>query len=133
LISLLTEQRDLCIRFSALSERQRVTIVDHHPEGLLEVLADRQRLLDRFVELTGRLGPYQQQWRVMRSKLSADKSEAIDRLLLEVSTNLAEVLSSDRKDVELLSKRNNAAGGAGFRLRNNRQADVASRKEWMSE
>ena len=142
LILLLAEQHDLCVRFSALAEGQRTTIVNNQPQRLLEVLADRQRLLDRFVELTGRLGPYQKQWRKMRSKLSMAKSREIDRLIRRVSNNLADVLSNDQKDVKLLSTRNNAAVGAAFQLRNNQQAGMAyaagsdgiwSKKEWTDE
>ena len=142
LISLLTEQGELCSRLSALAERQRFAIVNRQPQRLLEVLADRQRHLDRFFELNGRLGSYQRQWREMRPKLPGAKGAEIGRLIQQVSNNLADVLASDRRDVELLSTRSNAVIGTAFKVSKNRRAGMAyaagsdvirSRKEWTDE
>jgi len=102
LISLLGEQCDICVNLLLLAERQRSLILDKDSNRLLVLLAERQKLLDRFSVLSRRLGPYQQNWPAVKSSLSAEQSVQVGRLLYEVNDNLSAVLAGDEKDARLL-------------------------------
>ena len=125
LVSLLTEQRDLCVRLLSLAEHQRSLIIDDKPERLLEVLADRQRLFDRYTGLSKRLQPYQQRWREIRPRLSTEKAWLVEQLLSEVNTRLSAVLANDQEDAELLLARKNSASEISVPMKADKQAAAA--------
>lgn len=124
-LSLLRQQRDLCVRLARLAEQQRQLITGDQPEQLLGVLASRQSLLEQLDTVANGLRPYQRAWRATRSEMDAASGSEADRLVAEVNALLGEILRSDAADAELLSARKTATVRQMADLRQTRHAGNA--------
>src|SRR5688572_24134420 len=101
-VGLLAEQRDICEQLKHFSSRQTSLIASNEPERLLDILADRQQLLDRLDVIAQKLRPYQKNWRQFRQGLNRVDGSMADRLIAEVNALLAEILQTDDADAQVL-------------------------------
>ena len=125
LIKLLTGQRDLYGRLVGLSARQRSLITGDTPEQLLEVLGQRQQVLDELATMTERLRPYQQQWPALRRRMTSAQGEEMDRLTGEMQSMLSAIMAQDKADAELLAARKSSVAAGVGELKQGRQAGRA--------
>lgn len=142
LMGLLSEQRELYRQLGQLACGQRDLITGESPERLLGVLVQRQRVIDQLEGVTGRLRPYQQNWRSVRSNLSPEDGRRADQIVAEVNVLLKSILEKDAADAELLAARKSNAGQAMQSMKTARHAGTAygggqlasgSRIDWMDE
>ncbi len=142
-LGLLNEQCTLCRRLRTLGDRQRTLIASDQAETLLEVLGERQQIIDRLGALSERMRPYQRSWAEVRSCLADDDGRRADELLSELNASLAGILEGDRADAELLASRRQETGLDMGRLKATRLAGAAyaageqgsqvSHVEWTDE
>jgi len=125
LMGLLSEQRELYRQLGQLACGQRALITGETPERLLGVLVQRQRVIDRLEGVTGRLRPYQQNWRQVRSRLSPEDGQRADQIVAEVNVLLKGILEKDAADAELLAARKSSVGQAMHAVRTARHAGAA--------
>lgn len=142
LMRLLGEQRELYRQLEQLAGGQRALITSESPEQLLNVLVQRQRVIDRLEGVTGRLKPYQQNWRAVRLGLSPEDGQRADQIVAEVNALLKGILEKDAADAELLAARKSSVGQTIRSLKRVRHAGVAygggavasgSRIDWAGE
>lgn len=105
LVQLLEHQRVLFSRLRVLADRQKALVVQDDPQPLLELLSERQRLVDGLVGLNGRLGPYRTRWTAIYSGLDEPDRRMIAELLEESNTALSSILQSDTNDTQTLQAR----------------------------
>ena len=117
MISLLSEQRDLYARLASLADHQRSLIADREPERLLEVLGERQKIVDRLESLAERLRPRQRQWQQIREQMADSERQRADQLVSETNALLSAIIQKDEADVQLLaeSKTSTATNAAGLK------------------
>ena len=125
LLALLTEQRDLYAQLAGLAEHQRLLIAGDEPERLLEVLGQRQKLVDRLGLLADRLRSWQAHWRELRPRLSEADGRRLDELVSETNGLLSAILEKDEADVRLLAEQKASKAEAMTGLKRSRQAGVA--------
>jgi hypothetical protein len=99
-------------------------------------------VIDRLESVTGRLRPYQQNWRMVRSRLNPEDGQRADQIVAEVNTLLKNILEKDAADAELLAARKSSIGQAMRSNKTARHAGAAygggqpasgSRIDWMDE
>lgn len=125
LLALLEEQLDLYKQLGSLAGNQRSLITGDEPERLLEVLAQRQGLLDRLENVASRLRPYQERWRELRPGMNEVEGQRVDGLLAEINRRLAEILVKDKADADLLAARKSSTAKAMANQRQVRQVGAA--------
>jgi predicted component of type VI protein secretion system len=108
LITLLREQRDLYQRLQELSERQRRLISGDRPELLLNILRDRQTLVESLARINKQLSPYRRNWREIYDTLPEHVRDTASGLLEEINGMLQTILKADKEDQALLSARKQA-------------------------
>lgn len=142
LMGLLSEQCELYRQLGQLAGGQRALITGESPEQLLGVLVQRQRVIDRLESVTGRLRPYQQNWRSVRARLNPEDGRRADQIVAEVNALLKGILDKDAADAELLAARKSSIGQAMKSTKAARHAGAAygggqaasgSRIDWMGE
>jgi hypothetical protein len=105
LLAMLHEQREVLFKLKALADRQQKLVIEDDPHPLLNLLADRQRLVDRLAQLSGRMAPYRQRWPEFVSALPDDDREQAETILAEINGMVASVLASDERDTQCLAAR----------------------------
>lgn len=105
LLGLLEHQRTLhrCLRVLAHRQHALVVADDHQP--LLDVLAERQRLVDGLVGLTSKMAPYRQRWTQLYGELDEPTRRRVSALLEEVNGSLNAILQGEGRDTALLHAR----------------------------
>lgn len=124
-LELLRVQRDLCRRLQSCASTQRSLITGDQPEKLLEVLGERQRLLDRLILVGDQLRPFQKSWTAVRGQLPPAQSVEADALVNEVNVLLGGILRADEADAQLLSARKSATADEIRQVGHGRQAGAA--------
>lgn len=125
LLRLLAEQMALYVKLQKLAESQRSLITGDQPEKLLDVLSQRQSLIQRLETVTQKLKPYQANWRQTRDRLSDDEARKADYMVGKVNELLREILANDEADAKVLSARKTDTSQAIGRVRGIRQASAA--------
>lgn len=125
LITLLTEQRDLYLQLGDLAQRQRNLISGDRPEMLLNILADRQRLVMGLAKLNEELSPYRRDWEAVYSRLPAAVGTQASALIAEINATLQSILKTDLEDGALLSAKKTAVGHQLDELSGTRAANAA--------
>lgn len=105
LLTLLVEQRDLYQRLRDLSQRQRSLVSENRPESLLNILSDRQQLIQALAKINHRLSGYRSNWEDCYARLTPEAQRQASALLEQINLALAEILKADREDTEILSAR----------------------------
>lgn len=95
-----------CYRLLArLAERQHEHVLNDHTEGLLEVLKEREAVLDRAAALERTVGPVKREWVSVSGRLPAETRRAFEALLAETRSLLAEITAGDERDALAMQQR----------------------------
>ncbi len=101
--ALLREQRDLYLRLKALSSRQSELIAGSDTQALLELLNDRQAIVNQLSELSERIGCQPEQLASIASDLPESERELVRSLLKEMEELLQAIITRDDDDRRELS------------------------------
>jgi len=125
LLDLLRMQRDLYRRLTELADQQRSLITGNQPSRLLEVLGERQRLIDRLGTLAEQVKVLQADWPVLRGGMDAEMGTEVDQVVAEINQQLTSILERDRADADLLSARRSEAASAVTKVKACKAAGAA--------
>ncbi|MBU0640563.1 MAG: flagellar protein FlgN [Planctomycetes bacterium] len=125
LVALLTRQRDLYQQLRELSERQRSLISGNRPEMLLNILRDRQTLVNGLATLNEQLAPFRRGWDGMYAQLPEDTRDQASALLTQINELLRVILKTDQEDSALLAARKRAVASEMGALSSGRSANAA--------
>jgi hypothetical protein len=109
LVRLLETQQGQFHRLHLLADRQRALVLAEDHQPLLDLLGERQRLVDDLVNLTGRLAPYRARWTELYQALDDSMRRHVTQLLEEVNGSLGMILQRDQQDTTLLKARRDSA------------------------
>lgn len=105
LLGLLDRQRQLYRRLQELAQQQAELVTAGNPDGLLQVLAQRQGLLEEVKKTNDSLAPFRQRWddvtRLLDDQQRAEASAAIN----EINERLQLIMQRDQTDSETLQLR----------------------------
>jgi hypothetical protein len=104
-VTLLTLQRDLYLRLRELAGQQRELISGAAPEVLLNLLTERQTIVNRLARLNEQLAPYRRNWEATYASLPLPARDAATALLAEINALLRTILQTDEQDGALLAAR----------------------------
>jgi len=105
-IILALEQQLACYRkLARLAEAQREHVQQSHVEALLEVLANRQTILDQLAELESVIKPAKARWQEFLGEIEPDSRSNAEHLLAETRRLLEQIMASDRTDALALEQR----------------------------
>ncbi len=127
LLRLLESQRNCYRRLRELSLLQRSLISGDRPELLLNVLGDRQRIVNELAGLNEQLAPFRQDWEGVYESLPAEVRVRAGELLDEINGLLRVILQNDQEDSALLAARKESVRGALAQLDGGRHAQSAYR------
>lgn len=98
LLGTLQEQRNLYQRLKALSERQSSLIAAGQTRQLLQVLSERQTLVESLDTINQRLGPSRNRWAGVARELPEDQRQKLRNLVDEVQSLLQGIIEQDELD-----------------------------------
>lgn len=105
LLGLLDRQRKLYRTLEALAQQQAELVSAGNPDGLLQVLARRQGLLEDIKKTNDALAPFRRRWddviRLLDEQQRAETSAAIN----EINERLQAIMQRDQTDSEMLQVR----------------------------
>ncbi len=104
-ITALEEQVELYRRLAKLAELQHVYVQQEQTESLLEVLAQRQQLLDGLSELERVVAPARKQWAGYVSRLGPAERPRAEAAMNETRRLLEQITTADRNDAMVLQQR----------------------------
>lgn len=105
LIALLEEQRSLYDRLRVLAERQQVLVMQEALGPLMELLSQRQKLVDAILATNDQLAPYRQDWTAIYAGLDEPGRRRVASLLEDTNTAMNAILHRDTTDSATLSAR----------------------------
>lgn len=103
LMQLLSHQRTLYRRLRLLTDRQAALVLGDDTGPLLELLGERQRLIDGLTELNVRLKPFRTHWTDLYNTLDVETRKRISEMLEEANATLGMILKNDGHDCGRLS------------------------------
>ena len=92
-------------RLAKLAEAQHDFIQNARTEELLQVLRDRQTLLDQLSGHEEVVGPVKRNWSQFVTTLDGDSRKRAEELMAESRTLLEQITNADRKDVMTLQQK----------------------------
>ncbi len=98
LLALLDEQAGLYEQLETLGQRQSAVVDRGDTEALLEILGQRQRMIDQLVGLNGKLDPYKRRWSELWPQLEPDQQAHVRRKVDRVQDMLDQLLQRDERD-----------------------------------
>ncbi|MCB9851828.1 MAG: flagellar protein FliT [Phycisphaerales bacterium] len=104
-IELLRHQRTLYRKLRSLADRQKSLVVSDDAGALIQLLAERQRLVDGLVQLNAKIAPYRQNWTDFYQGLSETQRVEVSELLEEVNASLGAILRDDARDTAMMTAR----------------------------
>ena len=100
------EQQLACYRkLARLAEAQREHVQQSHVEALLEVLQNRQGVLDQLAQLESVIRPAKSRWSEFLEGIEPDSRIRAEHLLGETRKLLEQIMASDRTDALALEQR----------------------------
>ncbi len=108
---LVRDQRALCLELGSLSQTQSVMVEGGDSDGVLEVLGQRQQVIDRMSRLNEELAPLRDQRETLLTHLAQSEREAIRAAIHEIGELVESVRHRDEQDREVMVRRR--AGIAG--------------------
>jgi hypothetical protein len=105
---LLELQQGLFERLDALGRRQAELIEGDDSVGLLELLAQRQRLIDGITEVNGSLEPFRGRWSAVVNSLPEPERARVNRRIDTLAELAARIATRDDADRAALEKRRDA-------------------------
>jgi len=105
LLGLLDRQRQLYRNLQALVERQAELVTAGDPDGLLQILAQRQTLLEDVKKTNDALLPFRQRWDAICQMLEEPQRARATAAINEINERLQTIMRRDQKDSEMLQLR----------------------------
>jgi len=109
LLELLHQQHALYKQLHQLARQQRKLVAAEDPTALLNILSERQKLIDELAAINARLEPVRSDWRRIEQALTTEQRKTAS-LVEQVGQMLAEILAADEADSKTLSARKAMAG-----------------------
>jgi hypothetical protein len=110
LIELLEKQQKLYRSLRTLADRQRTLVIQDDSRPLLELLAERQKLVDELVGVSARLAAYRRDWTSVFKGLDEASRKRVTDLLEEANNALGSILQNDSKDTATLTTKRQEVG-----------------------
>src|SRR3954470_13618750 len=104
-IAALEEQVACYRKLARLAEAQREHVQQSHVEALLEVLKNRQEILDQLGRLEAIVTPAKRRWPQFLDGIESDSRSHAEQMLAETRRLLEQIMASDRTDVLALEQR----------------------------
>jgi hypothetical protein len=104
-LTALRQQLDCYQRLSKLARTQHDHVQNCRSEDLLDVLKQRQGLIDETAKLEKVTGPAKRNWPEYAAKLSAPQREEAESLVGRIRDLMAEIVAADRDDTLVLQQR----------------------------
>ena len=105
ILDALRQQADGYRSLARMAEAQRRHVVANQNDALLDVLQQRQGVLDAIMAAERTVGPARRDWAATAAGMSAERRATAERLLAETRQLLEQITASDRDDVVLLQQR----------------------------
>jgi polyribonucleotide nucleotidyltransferase len=105
LMGLLDRQRQLYRHLQSLVERQAELVSAGNPDGLLQVLAQRQALLEDVKRTNDSLLPFRQRWDAVCQMLDEQQRAQVTEAIDEINERLQTMMQRDQRDTEMLRLR----------------------------
>ncbi len=105
ILSALQEQVDGYRKLARLAEAQRKHVQSGDTESLLDVLNQRQTVIDAIAAAERVVSPAKRTWTDFAGKLSPDQKTTAERMLAETRLLLEQITASDRDDAVVLQQR----------------------------
>jgi hypothetical protein len=105
LLGLLDRQRQLYRNLQALVEKQADLVTAGNPDGLLQILAQRQTLLEDVKKTNDALLPFRQRWDAICQMLDEPQRTQATGAINEINERLQTIMQRDQKDSEMLQLR----------------------------
>lgn len=105
LMGLLDRQRQLYRHLQSLADRQAEWVSSDNPDGLLQVLAQRQTLLEDIKRTNDALLPFRQRWDAVCQMLDEQQRGQVTEAINEINERLQTIMQRDQKDSEMLQLR----------------------------
>jgi len=110
LVALLEQQRSLFAQLHELSEHQSKLVEQSQADELLQLLSQRQAIIDELVTSNQRLEPYRRDWQRLFTELDEPRRRRVAHLLQEVQQSLSAILAQDERDREALQSQQRGIG-----------------------
>ncbi|MDX1565917.1 MAG: flagellar export chaperone FlgN, partial [Phycisphaeraceae bacterium] len=98
LIALLQQQRSVYENLDELSKRQSQLIDSDDTAGLLDLLARRQKVVERLAELNVKFEPFKRSWADFWEPLEEGTQAKIQELIGQVQSMVDRIMAQDEKD-----------------------------------
>jgi hypothetical protein len=125
LVALLDQQRELFGTLDGLSQRQAQIIADDDPDRLLELLTERQAIIDAIGGVNERIAPLKDAWRQAGVAVAPALRDDIASKIGVVAALADAIARRDTADQELLRRRRDAVSGQLTKMVQQRQATGA--------
>jgi hypothetical protein len=105
-VILALEQQLACYRkLARLAEAQREYVQQSHVEALLEVLKNRQEILDQLKVIESVIGPAKKRWTEFLQEIDPESRARAEKMFAETRRLLEQIMASDRNDALALEQR----------------------------
>jgi hypothetical protein len=111
LAALLERQHGLLVRLDSLSLAQGACIDNDDDRGLLEVLGDRQAVVDRLAEVIAALAPFRANWGQFCAMMGPEERERAQGQARTISSLAACIAERDGRDRARLEARRDRIAG----------------------
>ncbi len=101
----LEEQLACYRRLARLAEAQREHVQQSHMEALLDVLKNRQEVLDQLARLEGVISPAKKRWTDFLEEIESEARRHAEEIVAETRRLLEQIMASDRTDALALQQR----------------------------
>lgn len=98
LSKILADQREVCLQLEQLSGRQGEQIRSGDTEALMQVLGERQELINRLGELNTEIEPYRREWAGFMGRLAAPERARMEAATLELRELVDRIWARDEED-----------------------------------
>ncbi len=105
LLRVLKSRREYCRAMMQLAEEQQVLIDQNRTAELLQVIAQKQRVIDGLTEMGAAFGGLAGYWRQIRDGLSSELRVECDTILAESEVLLAAALEREAQGTRQLTQR----------------------------
>ncbi|NOG53600.1 MAG: hypothetical protein HND57_04620 [Planctomycetes bacterium] len=99
---LLDRQRDVCKRLESCSTRQRQLLAADKGDQLVELLAERQTLIDQLLQIATSLEPFREAWSDLWQAMSPERRQQLTALIDDVQGAVDRIIASDQEDQDTL-------------------------------
>jgi predicted DNA-binding helix-hairpin-helix protein len=104
-------------KLKELAERQRLLISRGQSEALLEILAERQKLVNGLSDINRHMAGVRRDWDEIKAQMTEPQRSEAESLVTQVGQALQHILASDEADSQTLSNRRDQVGQSLTALR----------------